>query len=322
MTTLFSCLSGGGKDSRANSQNITIHRYDRLQFEFITANSFTALQRMNTDFPRPTKLMIEEVLEIGQVDSDKINERMYEYFQDTTLLKLLIDAEVKFKDLSWLEDKLDNAVNLMRKELPDLEIPYFYAQFSALNESVVVTDTMVGFSVDKYMGTEYPLYKRFYYDHQRRSMKPERIAPDCLTFYLMSEYPAPWLPKITLLDVMIQYGKINWIVAKLLGYERLEEVLDYNEKEIEWCRKNKRALWETMLKEGHLDATDLRIIHGYTHREPLYPILQDDAPMTVGVWMGVLIVDAYMNKHNDLSFADLLKKTNYRSMLTDLEFNP
>ncbi|MGL5273783.1 MAG: gliding motility lipoprotein GldB [Phocaeicola sp.] len=322
MTTLFSCLSGEGKSNRANSHSVTIQRYDRLQFEYITANSFTALQRMNTEFPRTTKLMIEEVLGIGRVDSDKINERMYEYFQDTTLLKLLVDADAKFKDLTWLEEELSNAVNIMRVELPDLHIPQFNAQFSALNESVVVIDTLVGFSLDKYMGAEYPLYKRFYYEHQRRSMKPERIAPDCLTFYLMSEYPAAWMSKVTLLDVMIQYGKINWIVAKLLEYERLETVLDYSERELEWCKKNKHSLWENMVKEGHLDATDIRIIHGYTHREPLYPILQDDAPLTVGIWMGMLIVDAYMKQHKGTSFADLLKITNHRAMLTYSNFNP
>ncbi|MGL4519797.1 MAG: gliding motility lipoprotein GldB [Phocaeicola sp.] len=277
---------------------------------------------MNTEFPRTTKLMIEDVLAIGAVNSDKINERMYEYFQDTTLLKLLVDAEDKFKDLDWLEDKLNRAVTHMRKELPELQIPRFYAQFSALNQSVVVADTMVGFSVDKYMGSEYPLYKRFYYEHQRRTMKPDRIAPDCLTFYLMSEYPALWVPRITLLDVMIQYGKINWVVSKLLDYESLEEVLNYNEKELEWCKNNKHTLWQTMVNEKHLSATDTRIIHGYTHREPLYPILKDEAPMTVGVWMGMLIVDAYMKKNKKVSYTELLQMTNHRAMLEGLNFNP
>ncbi|MGL4852826.1 MAG: gliding motility lipoprotein GldB [Phocaeicola sp.] len=322
MTALFSCLTDGGKVSHAHSDRIIVHRYDRLQFEYITANSFTALQRMNTEFPRTTKMMIEDVLVLGEVNNDKINERMYDYFQDTTLLKLLVEAEAKFKDLDWLEEQLNRAVVHMREELPRLQIPRFYAQFSALNQSVVVADTMVGFSVDKYMGVDYPLYKRFYYEHQRRSMKPERIAPDCLTFYLMSEYPASWNSRVTLLDVMIQYGKINWVVAKLLGYHTIEEVLDYSDKEQEWCKKNKRSLWEKMVKERHLEATDIRIIHGYTHREPLYPILQNDAPMTVGVWMGMLIVDAYMKKYKDISYAELLEMTDYKSILTDLNFNP
>ncbi|MGL5958798.1 MAG: gliding motility lipoprotein GldB [Phocaeicola sp.] len=322
IVSLFSCLSGGGKVSHASSSSIIVHRYDRLQYEFITANSFTAIQRMSTEFPRTTKLMIEDVLAIGEVNSDKINERMYDYFQDTTLLKLFADAEEQFRDLDWLEEIFNTAVDNMREEMPDLTIPRFYAQFSALNESVVVADTMVGFSIDKYMGSEYPLYKRFYYEHQRHSMKPDRIAPDCITYYLMSEYPTVWMPRVTLLDVMIMYGKINWVASKLLDYDVMEKILDYDEKEIEWCRKNKHILWNTMLQKKHLESTDTRIIYGYTHREPIYPILQNDAPMTVGIWMGMLIVDAYMKKHKEVSFTDLLEMQNHREILTDLNFNP
>ena len=52
------------------------------------------------------------------------------------------------------------------------------------NQSVVVGDSILGFSIDKYMGADYPLYKRFYYDYQCRSMEPDRIVPDCFTCYV------------------------------------------------------------------------------------------------------------------------------------------
>ena len=51
---------------------------------------------------------------------------------------------------------------------------------------------------------DYPLYKRFYYDYQCRSMEPDRIVPDCFTFYLLSQYPLPWQPGRTLLDMIMQ----------------------------------------------------------------------------------------------------------------------
>ena len=34
-----------------------------------------------------------------------------------------------------------------------------------------------------------PLYKKYYYANQRRSMSPEYIVPDCFTFYLLGQYP-------------------------------------------------------------------------------------------------------------------------------------
>lgn len=63
--------------------------------------------------------------------------------------------------MGWIEKKLTKGFKQLKKEVPSLPVPHFYAQLSALNQSVVVGDSIVGFSIDKYMGADYPLYKRF-----------------------------------------------------------------------------------------------------------------------------------------------------------------
>ena len=44
---------------------IKIARYDRLQYEATVQNSFFSLQRMNTEFAQETRLLIEDVLDLG-----------------------------------------------------------------------------------------------------------------------------------------------------------------------------------------------------------------------------------------------------------------
>lgn len=161
---------------------------------------------MNTDYPQVTKLLIEDVLAIGEVDDMKINDRMLEYYSDSTLLTLMHDAEEKFKDLGWVEEKLTKGFKRLKKEVPALFVPHFYAQIAALNQSVVVGDSILGFSIDKYMGADYPLYKRFYYDYQCRSMEPDRIVPDCFTFLFaesVSFAMAAW-------SYFIRYDYASW----------------------------------------------------------------------------------------------------------------
>ena len=53
-----------------------IFRYDRLVDEFVSLNSFTSLQRMNTEYPAATRLLIEEVLAIGAVQEPRIEQRL------------------------------------------------------------------------------------------------------------------------------------------------------------------------------------------------------------------------------------------------------
>lgn len=321
LAALSSCQLDG-KSSKATDVNIKVARYDRLQFEYVTMNSLSALQKMNTDYPQVTKLLIEDVLAIGEVDDNMINDRMLEYYSDSTLLILMQDAEEKFKDLSDIEERLTKGFKRLKKEVPSLVVPHFYAQISALNQSVVVSDSILGFSIDKYMGADYPLYKRFYYDYQCRSMESERIVPDCFTFYLLSEYPLAWQPGRTLLDMIMHRGKINWVVAHILGYESFEKEMGYSEKEVEWCKKNKAALWKTMVENGHLYATDPLIVRTYIRKDPFISIMGEQTPASIGVWMGILLVDEYMKKHPDVSINELLSKTDYHQMLSEVDFKP
>ena len=61
--TLSACHSGGQKDDALSDVDIKVIRYDRLQYEAFALNSFSALQKMSTECPQATKLLIERVLE-------------------------------------------------------------------------------------------------------------------------------------------------------------------------------------------------------------------------------------------------------------------
>ena len=66
LVALSSCHWNGGKSSDSAELNIKVARYDRLLFEYVTMNNLSALQKMNTDFPQATKLLIEDVLAIDR----------------------------------------------------------------------------------------------------------------------------------------------------------------------------------------------------------------------------------------------------------------
>ena len=105
LVALSSCQWDGKSGNNADV-DVRVALYDRLQYEYVSMISFSALHKMNTDYPQVTKLLIEDVLAIGEVDDMKINDRMLEYYSDSTLFTLMHDAEEKFKDLSWVEENL------------------------------------------------------------------------------------------------------------------------------------------------------------------------------------------------------------------------
>lgn len=304
------CHSDKQKDDFSFT-GIKIARYDRLQYEATVQNSFFSLQRMNTEFSQETRLLIEDVLDLGAVNTPDINERLCAYFSDSILVHLMEDVENKYKDMSHFEKQLAHGFRNLKKEIPDLSLPKIYTQISALNQSVVVGDGVLGISLDKYMGTDYPLYKRYYYANQRRSMSPEYIVPDCFTFYLLGQYPFPWMEgHRSLMDILLYRGKIAWVVETILEGDVTGEVaLGYTDKEVEWCERYEEELWKEIEQNHYKETTDPMVIRSYISSNTRLSFNGEKTPPFLGVWLGMKKVEKFMKHHPEISIKSLLENS-------------
>ncbi|NDV81238.1 gliding motility lipoprotein GldB [Bacteroides sp. 51] len=308
-------VSVGDLNDYADNDDISVARYDRLQNEYARFNSVSALQKMNTTYGRPTQILVEEILTIGSVSDSDINEKIKAFYSDSTLLQLVDDVEAKFADLDDVENELNKGFKRLQKELPSLIIPTVYAQVSALNESIVVADSLLGISLDKYMGEDYPLYNRYYYDYQCRSMRPDRIVPDCFTFYLIGGYPLPPLTDWTLLERMIRQGQIYYVVQQALGYKSISDVIGYSAVEEKWWLENCSEVWEYLVRNRMLASTDPMVVRRLMYPAPSTSFFGENSPAFIGVCMGAEIVSSYMKKNKKVTLEELLHTTNYQEIL-------
>ena len=176
-------------DNADSGQEFVIERYDVIERQFLTTGDFAALQELKTLYPTETRTLIEDVLCLGQVNEDDINSRFLMYFQDSTLQTIIHDVEIEFADLDDISRKLGDAFGHLHKLLPNLVIPKVYTQIGSLNQSIIISDGLLGISLDKYLGQEYPSYIKFDYSmQQRKMMTRDAIIPDCIGFYLLSIY--------------------------------------------------------------------------------------------------------------------------------------
>ena len=314
-----SCSIDRGEGGRLGDEYIKVYRYDRLQYEATMFNSMLALQQMNTEWSHATRLLMEDVLELGPVDRPDINERFCAYFSDSVLVGLMGDVDEKYRDLSDIEDELTEGFRKLEKELPSLPLPRVYAQISALNQSVVVGASLLGFSLDKYMGADYPLYKKYYYSYQRRFMSRERIVPDCFTFYLLGQYPFRWEEgHRALFDLIMHRGAVAWVVDHVLDSDKPGKAsLGYTDEEVKWCKKNGEAFWKWMDESRQLTSTDPMIIRLFVSPNSRVTWEGMQSPPSVGVWMGMNLVAKLMREHKELTWRELLECADFRGMLSE-----
>jgi hypothetical protein len=165
-------------------EEVRIERFDHVLDEYVSLGSGTALHRMNTEYPQQTKMLIEDVLAMGQVSDPDVERKLRYVFLDSTVQILLDEVHRQYGDVSDLERDFNLAFEELRKKDPSFRTPQIYAQISCLNQSIVVTDSLIGISLDKYLGSDFPLYQEFYSPEQRQQMNRDAIVRDAISAYL------------------------------------------------------------------------------------------------------------------------------------------
>ena len=177
-------------DSQASDQLMVIDRYDQLELRYLTTGDFAALQEMNIEYPIETRMLIENLLQLGPANDPELKTKLLVFFQDSTLQTIIHDVQQTFTDMTDVEEQLSESFLRLKKMLPSMEIPRVYTQISSLDQSIVAGDGFLGISLDKYLGQDYPLYVKYGYTERQRSMMTRSaIVPDCLGFYLLTLYP-------------------------------------------------------------------------------------------------------------------------------------
>lgn len=204
-------------DKDTDVSNISVQRYDRIESLYLTTGDFAALQQLNTYFPEQTRMLLEDVLHLGQVNDADINTKFLYFFQDSILQRMLTDVQQQYADMDDINEELSEAFSRLHEEFPKIEMPDIYAQIGSFDQSIIVGTGMLGISLEKYLGEDYPFYQDHYGAEQRSLMKRSMIVPDCLAFFILSQFPLSHAKQGQQQERDWHMGKIQWAVNQLMG---------------------------------------------------------------------------------------------------------
>lgn len=231
-----------------SEHRMEVFRYDRLESQYLTTGDFSALQQMSTEYPMETRTLIEDILHIGEVNDPQINKKFLTFFQDSTLQMIVSDAESQYANMDDINQQLNKAFFNLKGRIPDMPLPQVYAQIGALDQSIVIGNQSIGISLDKYLGEDYPLYKKFYSASQLKAMSRSYIVPDCLSFYLLSLYPMPDFEQRSQIDRDLHIGKIMWVCNQALEYKFFRS--KYINMVDNYMKRNKDLTLDSLLRNN------------------------------------------------------------------------
>ena len=133
----------------------------------------------------------EAVLRVGSVEQIETRDIVRRFANDKPYGDFFNDADSVFPDMTSEKAELNQAFSILKCHLPKLNVPKEYvALISGFYSNVLCTNTRLGFSLEYYLGDNYPNYKYVdgLYDYMVVNYRREKLVSDGIFCWLSTEY--------------------------------------------------------------------------------------------------------------------------------------
>lgn len=322
--TMISCgKSRNYFPSRMEKQHVEVIRFDQAVMNVQPSTAREDIELLYEEYPDFMPVWVENILGIPVEDTAYLSEALPKFLEDTTYgFKVTnLRAKEQFADISAIQKELDDAMTRIHYLYPDWPIPEVYLFISGFNASIMFVDDNIAAGVDMYLGSNYEYYNRVVYEYQKTTMRPECLATDVISAHLFRNIPFT-SHKNRLLENMIYRGKIMYLLNEIMAREKAYDVMGYTRDQWNWCVKNERKIWNTIMDKRDLFKTDNMVLTSYLNDGPFTSEVSQDAPGRLGTWMGWRIVESYMNHNPEVSIQDLMDEGDAQMILEQSFYKP
>jgi hypothetical protein len=230
-----------------------------------------------------------------------------------------------FPDTRPLEIELSNAFSHYRHYFPGKQIPLIYTCMTGFNNSIITGDSVLGISLDRYLGAECKYYRQLgLYKYQVARMTPLNIPPDCLYGWASSEwdFSAENYERENVLTSMIHEGKLFYFVKCMLPETADELIFGFSEPQLKFCRNNEGQMWQHLVENNLLFNSEMLTKKKLTGDAPFTSYFSSESPGRAAVWIGFRIVESYMNRNDKVTLEELMKDTDVQGILEKARYHP
>ncbi len=319
ITLFFSCSSSTDKRkidvSKVEINNITIGRYDQALFKIDKSKLKLELQRIQPQFPMFLDGDLNDTLNL---------KRMADYLNDTLLISVYNDCQVRLPDLAATEEQLTRAFRHFKYYFPRMTVPDVYCYISGFDYEYPVQyfEDHLLIAIDLYMGADYYRYRKLgLANYIIRRFSKEYIVRDCLFAMAQAQIDRNHAGS-ALLDQMISQGKLLWFADAMLPDLPETILLDYTPTQWEWAVKGEAIVWAFLIENEMLYSTEMQPIQKFIADGPFTSYFGADSPPRLGAFIGWRIVTSYMNRHTDITPDKLMKNYNSQEILNQSGYKP
>jgi hypothetical protein len=296
-------------------------RFDIDLYALDTAHLPEGLQKLKTKYPDFLDYYLDTIRAFG------INGN----YADTTIgIREGLLPLLTYKDFVQLQNRIkkyyppdnkdvDNALKdgftFLKYYYPEAVIPkVIYVNMGLSNWPAFPLDVnTLCIGLDMFVGEDFPYYyvvgiPAYMGAHLRKSY----IPVSAFSSLYRSVHPLRQDDK-TLLDMMIQRGKEQYYLHKILPHTPDSVFFGHTAAEIEWCNENEALIYNFFIQQNLLYNKEIHTLQPYLFDGPTTPGIPASGkiqatPGNLGTWLGYRIVTAYMAQHPKATLKDLTEQ--------------
>jgi len=230
-----------------------------------------------------------------------------------------------YPDVSDLETMLSDAFRHYLHYFPDRNIPAIYTCISGFNSSIIAGDSVLGISLDKYLGADCKYYPMLdIYSYMAARMTPGYIVPDCMYAWGASDWDFEYMeyPAENVLARIIHEGKLRYFQKCMLPDTPDEIIFGFTSDQMKFCRNNEAQMWQYLIEHDLLFRTDMLTERKLVGNAPFTSYFSNESPGRAAVWTGFRIVESYMARNSGVSLRELMDNKDVQLIVEKARYNP
>ncbi|TDO02609.1 hypothetical protein [Sunxiuqinia elliptica] len=294
--------------------------YDEALLETTEQLEMT-VPKLEQEYGRFFELFNYHMIGIGGPEQADFLPQLKSFVADTMIVNLKQQTD-KLIDREELADEFQQAFKHYHYYFPEKVVPNIYTCISGLNQSVVVADSLIGISLDKYLGADSYYYPRLGIPaYKIRNMYPQKIVPDAMYFWGATEFPIS-AKASKVVESMVHQGSLLYFVEAMMPEAPDSVVVGYTGAQLTFCENSEAAMWSYMAEQNLLFSTNRMDIKRYVDDGPYTSSFSTESPGRVGAWLGWQIVRSYMRKNPETTLQQLMENHDYLGILNQSGYQP
>jgi gliding motility-associated lipoprotein GldB len=290
---LFSCEEDRVKNEiEAVEVDVEFKRFDRIFAEAEARD----LPKLKDDFPYLFPMQYADSIWIQKME-------------DTLQIEIQNEVVKVFPDFEKQQADIELFYKHLKYYFPKFKVPTVVtlAEQVDYKNKVILTDEYLLISLDNYLGKEHRFYEGIY-TYVAELQDKDYLLADIAETYAREIYYKKH--SRSYLASMIYYGKMRYLMQRFLPFQDAHLHLHYAAEELQWAKSNEVQIWEYFVENDLLYSSEQKLNDRFINLAPyskFYLQFDTESPPRLGQYIGLRIVQDFMENNPNISIKELLK---------------